>query len=56
MLTSHRQPPQQTTAALAVAVSAKAKDVMGHRDTATRSISRAGSSVRGNRGREEGAG
>lgn len=56
MLTSYRQPPQRAIAALAVAVSAKAKDVMGHRDTATRSISRAGSGIRGNKGRGEGVG
>lgn len=46
MLTSYRQPPQRATAALVVAVSAEAKDIMGHRDTATRSISRAGSGIR----------
>lgn len=56
MITSYRQPPQQAIAALAVAVLTKAKDVMGHRDTATRSILRAGSGIRGNRSREEGVG
>jgi len=56
MRTSYRQPRQRATAALAVAVSAKAKDVMGRRDTATRSISRAGSGIRGNRGGEGGVG
>lgn len=56
MITSYRQPPQQAIAALAVAVLTKAKDVMGHRDTATRNILRAGSGIRGNRSREEGVG
>lgn len=56
MLTSYRQPPQWAIAAPAGAVSAKAKDVTGHRDTATTNISRAGSGIRGNRGRKEGAG
>lgn len=54
MVTSYRQPPQQAIAALAVAVVTKAKDVMGHRDTATRNILRAGSGIRGNRSREDG--
>lgn len=52
MITSHRQPPQQAIAALAVAVLTKAKDVMGHRDIATRNILRARSGIRGNRNRE----
>lgn len=56
MITSYRQPPQQAIAALAVAVLTKAKDVMGHRDTATRNVLRAGSGIRGNRSREEGVG
>lgn len=56
MLTSYRQPPQRAIAALAAAVSAKAKDVTGHRDTATGSISRAGAGIRGHRGREGGVG
>lgn len=54
MITSYRQPPQQAIAALEVAVLTKAKDVMGHRDTAAGSILRAGSGIRGNRSREEG--
>lgn len=55
-LTSYRQPPQQAIAALAVAVLTKAKDVVGHRDTATRNILRARSGIRVHKSREEGVG